>query len=116
MKLYHGTSSENLGSMMEDGVDSPSYWGTRRQAEAYAASYGANGVLLEAELDTEDLKASIYVAQAMYDDGDIDTIPDEDDLAYSLQHLGGLTCHARVRQFKTKAFRPELDESHGIDP
>lgn len=106
MKLYHGTSKELLESIEEDGVDAPSYWGTRDQAEGYAGSYGENGVILVADIDPDDLKASVYVAQAMYEDSQIDVMPDEDDLAYSLEFLGGVTCHATVHHFDVEEAAP----------
>lgn len=99
MKLYHGTSKEFLQGIEDDGLDAPSYWGTRDQALEYAASYGENGILLVADIDEDDLKASIYVAQALYDDSQIEVMPDEDDLAYSLEYLGGVTCHVTVHNF-----------------
>lgn len=107
MKLYHGTSKEFLGSIEEDGVDAPSYWGTRDQALEYAASYGENGVLLVADIDPDDLNASMYVAQAMYDDSQIDALPDEDDLAYSLEYLGGVTCEAPIHHFDVEHVEPQ---------
>ncbi|MFG8752971.1 hypothetical protein ACEPU1_32150 [Pseudomonas aeruginosa] len=114
MKLYHGTSKEFLESIEEDGLDAPSYWGTRDQAEEYAASYGENGVILVADIDPDDLKASVYVAQAMYDDSQIDVMPDEDDLAYSLENLGGVTCHATVHHFDIEELAPAKSFSPGM--
>jgi len=107
MKLYHGTSSDCLESIAEEGVEAPSYWGTREQALQYAGSFGEKGVLLVADLNEDDLRASMEVALCMREDGSINDLPDEDDLAYSLEYLGGVTCNSTVRFFDVEECRSE---------
>lgn len=106
LKLYHGTSRASLLSIQQSGVDAPSYWGTLQQAQEYASSFGDEGVILVSHLAMEDLKASVYVAQGLYDAGDLDKIPVENDLVFSLENLGGVTCHAVVHHFSV--FEPDL--------
>lgn len=50
MKLYHGTSSDKLAGILEDGVDAPSYWGTLEEASRYDL-----GVMIEIETEDYDL-------------------------------------------------------------
>lgn len=97
MKLFHGTSRQAWQSIQREGVEAPSYWGSEDQAQAYADSFGAQGVVLVADLDEGDLEASLLMAQAMMDAGDLDALPASDDVAFSLEYLGGVTCTAVVR-------------------
>ena len=52
--FYHGTTKENLDAILEEGVNGPSYWGTRNEAEPYA-----DGVLfaVDASRFSDDLLA-----------------------------------------------------------
>lgn len=96
MILYHGTSQKNLESIFSNGLVAPSYWGTLEQAQSFAESFGADGVILTCEFDASDLSASMLMAESLYESGDIDEMPDEDNLAFSLEHLGGVTCNEVV--------------------
>ena len=103
MKLFHGTTKENLKSIELDGVASPSYWGTESLAQNYANSFGNDGVVLVAAIDESALEINKLVAEQLYENGDIEEIPDENDLTFSLQWLEGVVCttpvfHAKVLQ------------------
>jgi hypothetical protein len=106
MRLYHGTSKKVLAAITREGVEAPSYWGTQAQASEYAKSFGDQRILLTADLDEQDLSASLYMAQAMVDEGDLDTLPDSSDLVFSLEYLGGVTCQERVMQFEVMEKEP----------
>lgn len=97
MQLYHGTSRLAWEHIKKEGVQAPSYWGTEAQAREYADSFGENGVILSAQLDEDNLQASLLMAQALIDEGDLDAMPDDNDLEYSLEYLGGVTCTSTVR-------------------
>lgn len=92
MWLYHGTSADSLESIEEEGVSAPSYWTDDFEtAKGYAASFGA-GVVLMCDSRRYDFKANMQVAQCLLDAGDLDTLPAEDDLRYSLDYLEGVVC------------------------
>lgn len=99
MLLYHGTSKSFLSSIMSDGVQSPSYWGTLEQAEDYSRSY-SDGIIISADIDESSLCASLLMAEQMYENGDIDEIPESDNLEYSLEFLGGITCEQDISDFE----------------
>lgn len=69
MLLYHGTSKENLPSILENGVTSPSYWGTLEQASEFSSSFGSQGIILCADIDESDLSASLLMAESLYENG-----------------------------------------------
>lgn len=96
MKLYHGTTVQNMASIQADGITAPSYWGTEAMAKQYAASFGADGVVLVADIDDSDLQANLLVANCLYENGDIDEIPEIDDLDFSLENLEGVLCTVDV--------------------
>ena len=98
MKLFHGTSRQAWADIQAQGVQAPSYWGTREQAQEYADSFGEDGVVLRADIDEGSLGASVLVAQALLEAGETDALPDQDDLADSLEFLGGVVCHDLVRE------------------
>lgn len=98
MILFHGTSSSNIESMLENGVQPDSYWGTLEQARSFSDSFN-DGVIIQADIDDEDLQASLLMAESLYDAGDIDEIPDIDDIGYSLENLGGCICIVSVFDF-----------------
>lgn len=105
MKLFHGTTKENLTSIQSEGVSSPSYWGTEIMAREYANSFGDEGVVLVAEIDESDLEINQLVADQLYEEGEIDEMPDECDLQHSLEYLEGLVCTTTV--FHAEIFVPE---------
>ena len=98
MLLFHGTSSENLSNMFSNGILPESYWGTLEQARSFSSGFD-DGVILQAEIDEDDLKASILMAESLYQSGDIDELPSEDDISYSLEELGGCVCIVAVFDF-----------------
>ena len=83
MKLFHGTTKENLKSIELDGVASPSYWGTESLAQNYANSFGNDGVVLVAAIDESALEINKLVVEQLYENGDIEEFPDENDLTFS---------------------------------
>lgn len=99
MRLYHGTTVQNMPSIQADGITAPSYWGTEAMAKQYAASFGVDGVVLEADIDDSDLQANLLVANALYENGDIDELPEMDDLDFSLESLEGIVCTVDVMEF-----------------
>ena len=98
MLLFHGTSANNLSEILACGVNAESYWGTLVQARSFANSFD-NGIILQADIDESDLKASILMAESLYDAGDIDELPDENDINYSIENLGGCVCFVEVYDF-----------------
>ena len=99
MYIYHGTSKKNLCSIDADGyVNEDSYWGTLEIAESYAKQF-PDGVVLKTEFDDR-FKANILLAQSLYDDGDIDFIPDEDDVVWSLAHLDSVVAIEKIRDYE----------------
>lgn len=101
MLVYHGTSKENIEDMQESGIDYPSYWTNNWElANEYANSHGdGKGVVLSVDTDDYDFKANILVAQCLYDDCEIDEMPDPNDLENSLENLEGIVCHDRIFSF-----------------
>lgn len=92
MILYHGTSVSALTEIEEEGVQAPSYWTNDfATAKQYADSFGA-GVVLACDSRRYTFSANMLVAQCLFDNGDIDQMPSEDDLGYSLEHLEGVVC------------------------
>lgn len=98
MILFHGTSSANLPDMSANGVNSESYWGTFEQARNFASSFD-DGIVIQSDIDTNDLQASLLMAEPLYENGDIDVIPESDDIEYSLEFLGGCLCLIPVYDF-----------------
>lgn len=77
----------------------PSYWGTLEQAQEYARSYN-DGVIISADIDESSLCASLLMAEQMYVNGDIDEIPESNNLEYSIEFLGGVTCEQNISDFE----------------
>lgn len=75
-----------------------SYWGTLEQARSFSNSFD-DGIILQADIDENDLKASILMAESLYDSGDLDEIPDEDDIDFSIENLGGCVCLISINDF-----------------
>jgi len=99
MQVYHGTNAAKLPQIEAEGVDEPSYWTNNYAvAKEYADSHG-NGVVLAVALGQYDFKANMGVARCLFENEDIDELPDESDLTYSLEYLEGIVCHDRVRDF-----------------
>lgn len=98
MLLFHGTSATNLSDILSSGVNAESYWGTLEQARSFSNSFD-DGLILQADIDDGDLKASLLMAESLYDAGDLDEIPDEDDIAYSIENLGGCVCLIAIYDF-----------------
>jgi hypothetical protein len=106
MQVYHGTSAVKLKQIRSEGVDAPSYWtNDYQQALEYAASHGT-GVVLAVELDAFEFKANMAVAQCLLDNDDIEELPAQDNIEYSLEYLGGIVCHDRIRNFDVVAAPP----------
>lgn len=121
MLLYLGTSRQNLTSIQSDGIIAPSYWGTEAMAKQYAASFGKDGLVLVANIAECDLQANMLVANAMYENGDLDHLPMEDDLAYSLVLLEGIVCtvdivHASVLEPAPASSRKRMPMDEGMQP
>lgn len=114
MLLYHGTSRTAWARIQTEGVEAPSYWGDLEQAQAYAASFGNDGLVLQADLEEADLQLSELMAASLLEEGDLEpdevqamqTAVDRNDLAFSLEHLGGVTCTAVVRHAECLASTP----------
>lgn len=61
--LFHGTTTENLRSILNEGLTAPSYWGTEDEAFQYA-----DGVMLsvdENELDPDYLAPNDLLIDAL---------------------------------------------------
>jgi hypothetical protein len=98
MILFHGTSASNLSSMLSYGVQAESYWGTLEQARSFSDSFD-DGVILQADIDDSELNASLLMAESLYEAGELDELPDVDDVDYSLENLGGCVCLITVYNF-----------------
>jgi hypothetical protein len=98
MLLFHGTNAENLPDMLSCGVNADSYWGTFEQAREFAQVF-SDGIILQADIDVDDLQASLLMAESLYENGDIDEIPDASDVDYSLDNLGGCVCLVTITDF-----------------
>jgi hypothetical protein len=98
MLLFHGTSATNLSDILSSGVNAESYWGTLEQARSFSNSFD-DGIILQADIDENDLRASILMAESLYDSGDLDEIPDEDDIDFSIENLGGCVCLIAINDF-----------------
>jgi hypothetical protein len=106
MQVYHGTSAAKLKQIQSEGVDAPSYWTTDYHlALEYASSHG-KGVVLAVELEALEFKANMAVAHCLFDNDDIEELPAEDNLEYSLEYLGGIVCHDRIWNFEVVAVPP----------
>lgn len=117
MKLYHGTSIQNLPAIEREGVSQPSYWGTLVEATTFASHFGRDAVLLEAEIPNHALEASMLMAESLYENGDIDDMPSLDDLPFSLENLGGVMCNKDVQDFTIiKMTREVSSDFSGIEP
>jgi hypothetical protein len=100
MILFHGTSVDVLPDLLEEGVLAPSYWGTYQQALERSLGFGKQGIVIRAHIDRNDLSASMLMVNALYESGDIEDYPDEDDLEFSLEWLGGVTCYDVITEFE----------------
>ena len=99
-QVYHGTSRLFLRDMTKNGISAPSYWtNSLETARQYASSY-TEGVVLVVNIDDYEFAANMQVAQCMHDNCDIDTLPDEADLAYSLEFLEGIVCNETIFKFE----------------
>lgn len=121
MRLYHGTTTDNLASIQSDGITAPSYWGTEMMARQYANSFGSEGVVLVADIDDSDLTVNSLVAGLLYESGDIDEMPEATDLAYSLEYLEGVVCQvdvidAAILEVEPAIKRRPRHESEGLAP
>jgi len=106
MQVFHGTNAAKLKQIQREGVDAPSYWTTDFQlAQEHASSHG-KGVVLAVELEAFEFKANMAVAQCLFDNDDIEELPAEDNLEYSLEYLGGIVCHDRIQNFEVMAVPP----------
>lgn len=81
---------------MEEGIDNPSYWGKLDMAMDYAKSWESDvdqGIIIAIEFYKEDFKANMLVAACLYDNSEIEAMPDEDDLQLSLNAFEGIVAH-----------------------
>ena len=100
MWLYHGTSKKSLKAIEREGVMSPSYWTNDfEMAKGYASSFG-DGVVLMCDSRRYDFKANMQVAQCLLDEGEIESLPNEDDLQHSLAFLEGIVCQENISDFE----------------
>jgi hypothetical protein len=98
-QLFHGTSSEFLDDMSENGISAPSYWtDSFEKAQEYADSY-SDGVVLKVNSGDYDFEVNMQVAQCMFENGDIDVLPSESDLVHSLEFLEGVVCNETIFRF-----------------
>jgi hypothetical protein len=100
MIVFHGTSKKKLKDINKEGISAPSYWtNSYEQALDYAKSWG-DPVVLQCDTDDYDFRANMLVAQALFDDDEIDQMPDEYDLENSLEYFEGIVCHDTVKNFE----------------
>lgn len=110
MRLFHGTSSKHLKEILSDGVQVPSYWTNEISiAIEYAQSWG-NGVVLSCESNGLDVRANMLVIEALFDNGEIDSLIPIEDLQGSLELTDSVVCHDIIREIHvlTKAELAEL--------
>lgn len=85
--LYHGTSHEALATILEEGVQAPSYWGTREEASRYAEG----GVMLAvpvSRFDEDGLMVNDLMLASMREEGD--EIDEPADWQESLEVFGSV--------------------------
>lgn len=103
--LYHGTSRAFLASIESDDITAPSYWTHHFDvAQDYAKSYGdEQAVVLCCVMSEHEFEANMQVAQCLQDDGEIDSLPECDDLLFSLEYLEGVVSQNTIRDFTVVA-------------
>jgi phosphoribosylaminoimidazole carboxylase (NCAIR synthetase) len=100
LTVYHGTSKKKLKSILKEGVVAPSYWtDSYEKAFEYAQSWG-DPVVLKCEIGDYDFRANMLVAQALYDEDEIDDLPGEYDVEQSLEYFEGIVCHDVIKNFE----------------
>lgn len=99
MIVFHGTSKQKLESIQSEGVDAPSYWGTLKEAQTYADSYGSDGVVISTDTNHYSFEANIQLAESMAENDDLDDSIDVDDLDKSLELLDSIVCTESVFVF-----------------
>lgn len=87
VQVYHGTSKKSLAEFDKQGyVPEGTYWGTYAVARSYAEAYGDNGVVLVTKLHGRCVfKANMTLANQYFDDGELESLPDENDAEFSLK-------------------------------
>ena len=101
--VYHGTSRDALTAIQDEGVEPNSYWaGTYEEASSCADSYGCQSVVIACQVGDYDFESNRQMAECSYEQGDIEKldIPEEDELAYSLEFFNGVVCRDRVFRFE----------------
>jgi hypothetical protein len=105
MKVYHGTSVKSLAEFEKLGfVPEGTYWGTLAKAQEYAASYSKDGVILATELEGRcTFKANMTLANQYFEDGELEELPDEDDVRLSLEEYDSVIAGEDVVDFEIVA-------------
>lgn len=101
--VYHGTGPDAFADIEEEGVDPDSYWaGNFEQAKSYADSFGDAGVVLACRIGDYDFEANRLVAQFLHQQDELEEseIPDERELAYSLELFEGIICRDRIFRYE----------------
>jgi hypothetical protein len=101
--VYHGTGPDAFAAIEEEGIDPDSYWaGNYEQAKFYADSFGAEGIVLACRIGDYDFEANRLVAECLYRQDELSEsdIPDERELAYSLELFEGIVCRDRIYRYE----------------
>jgi hypothetical protein len=121
MKVYHGTSKQNLRAILNEGVAAPSYWaGDFASAAAYAQSHGeSQAVVLVCDTNDYEFRANLLVAESLMEEGEFEGEPlESDDLARSLAEFEGIVCHNTITSFEVLPghSREARQEAGGTSP
>jgi hypothetical protein len=87
--LYHGTSRDRFASILSEGVNAPSYWGTLEEALDYAS----DGMIFQVPVDAFDpdgLSFNHLLAASMAEAEDGQDIPMDGSWEDSLREFGSV--------------------------
>ena len=102
MYVYHGTSKGSLKEFEQMGyVPEGTYWGGQNLAIQYAESFGKDAVVLRTKLHGRcAFKANMALANQYYHDGELDVLPDEDDVDFSMREYESVVAGEAVFDYE----------------
>lgn len=100
MLVYHGTSRQKLESILESGVNTPSYWGDLATAQGFADGHGCDGVILATNISKYPFEANVQLSESVCEQDDEHDLLEPHEIQRSLDELDSIVCYDIVTDFE----------------